>query len=121
MQLGEIIALAFNSAARLRRYALAYAACAVLAIVAVFEITSASVLMLEPHLGGVLARLAIAAILVLGITSIIIALRMKRSRPRREAQSLPTSQALPVATLLEVFLLGYSLAQRLSDRKSPRP
>jgi hypothetical protein len=117
MQLGEIIALACSGAtARVRRYALAYGACAVLAIVAMFQATAAAALVLEPHLGAVMARLAVALALAGGMTGIIVA-----RRPRKSSPATATAHALPIATLLEVFLLGYSLAQRLSDRKSRRP
>jgi hypothetical protein len=121
MQLGEIIALACSGAtARVRRYALAYGACAVLAIVAMFQATAAAALVLEPHLGAVMARLAVALALAGGMTGIIVAVRIAR-RPRKSSPATATAHALPIATLLEVFLLGYSLAQRLSDRKSRRP
>ena len=64
-----------------------------------------------------MSRLVIAAVLALGIVVIIVALRLVRRARRREAPA----QTLPMATLLETFLLGYSVAQRLSERKSPKP
>ena len=104
----------------LRLYALAYGACVVLAIVAMFEVTAAAVLVLEPHLGGAMARLAIAFVIGVSIAGIIVALRIAR-RPKQKSPATAAAHALPIATLLEVFLLGYSLAQRLSeDRKSQR-
>jgi hypothetical protein len=118
MQPGEIIALACRGiTARLRLYAIAYGACVVLAIIAIFEVTAAAVLILEPHLGGALARLAIAFVLGVSIAGIIVALRITRRLKQKSPAT--AAQAVPIATLLEVFLLGYSLAQRLSgDRKS---
>src|SRR5262249_16898833 len=119
MQLGEIIALALKgAAARMRRYVLACVACAILAIVAILEMTAAVVLALEPHLGGVFARLAVAGILALGLVVIRVALHIRR-RARGTARATPAAQAqsVPMATLLEVFLLGYSFGQRLPDRK----
>ena len=117
MQPGEIIALALKgAAARVRRYVLACVICAVFAIVAIFQLTAAAVLALEPYLGGVLARLAVAGVFALGVVVIIVTLRL-RHRPRCGSQAVPGAQSLPMATLLEVFLLGYSFGQRLPDRK----
>src|SRR5262245_30568061 len=117
MQPGEIIALALKgAAARVRRYALACAICALFAIVAIFEVTAATVLTLEPHLGGVFARLAVAGFFALGVVVILVTFRL-RHWPRRGSRAAREAQSLPMATLLEVFLLGYSFGQRLSDRK----
>lgn len=117
MRPGEIIALALKgAAARVRRYVLACVICAVFAIVAIFEVTAAVVLALEPHLGGVLARLAVAGFFALGVVVILVAPRLRHWSGRR-ARAAPEAQSLPMATLLEVFLLGYSFGQRLSDRK----
>ena len=116
MQPGEIIALALKgAAARVRRYVLACVVCAVFAIIAIFEVTAAVVLALEPHLGGVFARLAVAGTFALAVVAIIVALRIMRRAAR--AASAAQAQSIPMATLLEVFLLGYSFGQRLPDRK----
>jgi len=117
MQPGEIIALALKgAAARVRRYVLACVVCAVFAIVAIFEVTAAVVLALEPHLGGVFARLAVAGAFALAVVVIILAIR-QRARGAARAASAAQAQSVPIATLLEVFLLGYSFGQRLPDRK----
>ena len=113
-------------ATRLRRDAIAYSACAVCALGAVALAASASILALEPQVGGVYARLIVGGVLAVIAVGIVLGLRYAQQprRPVAAANLQPDSATTPrngaqfaqIAMLVEAVMLGYTLSRR-SDRR----
>ncbi len=129
MRITDIAAMAFaglgETAARLRRDAIAYALCGLCALAAVVMATSASIIALEPEVGAVYARLIVAGAFVLIALAILLAVRFAKARPDSAARASAAplgarSQTRPqfaqIAMIVEAVMLGYSLSRR-SDRR----
>lgn len=98
-----------------RRQTIAIAVAAASAVGAVFYFLSAALLALEPLVGGIYARLLIAAAFIIIAAAAILLPRLFHTpsvveRARTEADSLTKDQK--IAMIIEAVMMGFSLSSR---------
>jgi type VI protein secretion system component VasK len=126
MRLNDVVGMMFNGAVeRLRRDAIVYGLCAICAVAVVILASSASLLVLEPHVGAVYARLIVGGVFVLIAVIAVVWMKLAQQPARRpappigvaQAQAAPRNQQFAqIAMIVEAVMLGYSLSKK-SDRR----
>jgi hypothetical protein len=96
---------------RLRRQAIAVAVCTAGGIGAVYYASAAALLALEPQVGGIYARLIVAAGFALIALCAIVIPRLFRSesmteRAHAQAKAMPKNERM--AMIIEAVLLGFN-------------
>lgn len=114
MQLNHIAAMTFNHVmGRLARRAVLAAVMVAFAIVALYQITVAGILALEPHFASMQAHLIVAAVYGALALVCLTVLWATRSKPAAIGTPPPAkSRDMQIAMLIEAVMLGYTLARK---------